>query len=75
MSTTMRPLEEVTQEGIRLLAREMGLADTARFLRHFMGGSGNYVEERHALLGNPSVEEFFAEVHRREALRAASRNR
>lgn len=75
MSTTMRPLEEITQEAIRLLAREMGVANTMRFLRQFMSGSGNYVEDRHALLGNPSVEELFAEVHRREALRAATRER
>lgn len=69
MSTVVRPLEEINREAIRILAREMGLADTARFLRQFMSGSGNYVEERHALLGNPSVEEFFAEVNRREARR------
>lgn len=75
MGTSLETIEEVTHEGIRLLAREMGLADAARFLRHLMGGSGNYVEEGHALLGNPFVEEFFAEVHRREALRAASRER
>lgn len=49
----------------------MGVADTMRFLSQSLSRSGNYVEE-HALLGNPSVEEFFAEVHRREALRAAS---
>jgi hypothetical protein len=75
MGTSLETIEEVTHKAIRILSREMGLADTARFLRHFVGGSGNYVEERHALLGNPSVEEFFTEVHRREALRAASRER
>jgi hypothetical protein len=75
MSTVERPVEEVTQEAIRILAREMGLADTMRFLRQFVSGTGNYVEERHALLGNPSVEEFFAEVERREALRAAKLER
>lgn len=75
MSTTVRPLEEVTQEAIRVLAREIGVADTMRFLSQFANGSGNYVEERRALLGNPSVEEFFAEVHRREALRSATRER
>ena len=75
MSTIVRPMEEVTQEAIRILAREMGLGDTMRFLRQFVSGSGNYVEERHALLGNPTVEEFFAEVERREAIRAAQLER
>lgn len=75
MSTTVRPLEQVTQEAIRILSREMGVADTMRFLSQFLSGTGNYVEERHALLGNPSVEEFFAEVRRREALRTAASER
>lgn len=69
MGISLETLGEVTHEAIRVLSREMGVADTMLFLSQFMSGSGNYVEERHALLGNPSVEEFFAEVHRREVLR------
>jgi len=75
MPVPIRTAEEVTQGAIRVLAREIGVADTMRFLSHFSNGSGNYVEERRALLGNPSVEEFFAEVHRREALRSATGER
>lgn len=45
------------------------MAQTMRFLRQFVSGSGNYVEERHSLLGNPSADEFFTGVHRREAIR------
>jgi hypothetical protein len=71
----IRTSKEVTQEAIRVLAREIGVADTMRFLSQLIRGTGNYVEERHALLGNPTVEEFFAEVHRREALRSATRER
>jgi hypothetical protein len=71
MSTTIKPLEEVTQEAIRLLSREMGVADTMRFLSQFITGSGNYTEERHAILGDPSVQDLFAEARRREALRDA----
>lgn len=69
MSTTVRPIEEITQEAIRLLSRELGVADTMRFLSQFITRSGDYTEDRHALLGNPSVEELFAEARRREALR------
>jgi hypothetical protein len=69
MSTTVKPLEELTQEAIRLLSREMGVADTMRFLNQFITRSGNYTEDRHALLGDPSVEELFAEARRRELLR------
>ena len=69
MSTTVRPIEEITQEAIRLLSRELGVADTMRFLDQFITRSGDYTRDRHALLGNPSVEELFAEARRREALR------
>jgi hypothetical protein len=71
MSTIVKPLEEITQEAISLLSRELGVADTMRFLDQFITGSGNYTEERHALLGDPSVQELFAEARRREALRDA----
>jgi len=69
MSTTAKSIEEITQEAIRLLSREMGVADTMRFLSQFITRSGDYTRDRHALLGNPSVEELFAEARRREALR------
>jgi hypothetical protein len=75
MSTTVKPLEEITHEAIRLLSRELGVADTMRFLSQFITGSGNYTEDRHALLGNPSVQELFAEARRREALREADTRR
>jgi hypothetical protein len=72
MSTTVRPIEEITQEAIRLLSRELGVADTMRFLSQFITRSGDYTKDRHALLGNPSVKELFAEARRREALRDAA---
>jgi hypothetical protein len=75
MTTTAKPLEEVTQEAIRLLSRELGVADTLRFLSQFTTGSGDYTRDRHALLGNPSVEELFAEARRREALRGVTSER
>lgn len=70
MSTSVRSIEEITQEAIRLLSREMGVADTMRFLSHFITPSGDYTKDRHALLGNPSVKELFAKARRREALRS-----
>jgi hypothetical protein len=57
------------QQGIRLLSREMGVADTMRFLGQFITPSGDYTRDRHVLLGDPSVEELFAEARRREELR------
>lgn len=69
MNTSVRTMEEITEQAIRLLSREMGVPDTMRFLSQFIVRSGDYTKDRHALLGDPSVEEFFAEARRREALR------
>ncbi|HKP77350.1 MAG TPA: hypothetical protein VJT67_17605 [Longimicrobiaceae bacterium] len=62
MSVSVRPLAEVTQEAIRILSREMGVADTMRFLGQFAAGAGNYTEERDALFGNLTLEEILAQV-------------
>lgn len=64
MSVTIRPLAELTHEAINLLCREMGVANTLRFLSQFSSGTGNYTEERDALLGNLTLEEIFAEARR-----------
>lgn len=57
MEIRMRPLNEVTEQAIVLLAREIGIADTVRFINQFGGGYGNYTEEREAIFGDPSLEE------------------
>jgi hypothetical protein len=60
MSVSVRTMEEVTQQAITLLTREMGVADTLRFLSQFNSGMGNYTEEREAILADLSLEEIFA---------------
>lgn len=57
MEIRMRPLNEVTEQAIVLLAREIGIADTVRFINQFGEGYGNYTEEREAIFGDPSLEE------------------
>ena len=71
MSVSNRPLSEVTREAITLLKRELGVVDALRFLSQFRPGSGNYTEDRHALLDDVSLEEIFAEARELEAARAA----
>lgn len=58
MEIQMRPLNEVTEQAIVLLAREIGIADTVRFINQFGSGYGNYTEEREAVFGDPSLEEI-----------------
>ena len=57
MTIPARPLAEITERAIAALVRELGVADTARFLREFGVGYGNYTEERDALFGHLSLEE------------------
>ncbi|HEU0052509.1 MAG TPA: hypothetical protein VFQ39_05000 [Longimicrobium sp.] len=65
MTVHTRPLAEVTDRAIRLLSREMGPADTMRFLNQFVTGSGNYTEERKALFDDMTLEQLLAEAKRR----------
>jgi hypothetical protein len=41
----MRPLHEINVQAVRLLVREMGAADAARFIGPFTTGYGDYTEE------------------------------
>jgi hypothetical protein len=64
MSAPIRPLHEVTEQAISVLAHEIGIADTVRFVNQFSSGYGDYTEERTATLGNLDLEEILAEVKR-----------
>src|SRR5215217_2784262 len=56
------PLAEVTRRAIEVLARELGPADTARFINQFSTGSGDYTADRAGLLGNLTLAEIAAEI-------------
>ena len=65
MTTSSVPLAEITSTAIGVLCREIGVANTARFLNQFTTGVGNYTDERDQLLGNPTVDELVAEIQRK----------
>ena len=58
MNAPARPLAEVTEQAFRALTREIGVADTVRFIQQFGAGQGNYTEEREALFGHLSLEQI-----------------
>lgn len=62
MTVHLRPLAEVTQEAIRVLSRELGVADTLRFMGQFTTGSGNYTEERDRLFEGLTLDDILAEI-------------
>lgn len=60
MNAPALPLAEVTARALRALAREIGVADTARFLQQFGAGSGDYARDREELFGHLTLEEVVA---------------
>lgn len=64
MNVPARPLAEVTERAISALVRELGVADTARFLQQFGAGYGDYTAERDALFGHLSLDEVIEQSRR-----------
>ena len=53
---------ELRKRGFRALADALGWVNAVRFLREYDPGSGNYTEERSALLPDLSLEDLTAEI-------------
>jgi len=62
MTVELKPLNEINERAIDLLTRELGVADTLRFMMQFSSGAGNYTEEREALFGELTLEEIVKEI-------------
>lgn len=67
MPVPARSLFELTQHAIQLLSREIGVADTMRFLNQFSTGSGNYTQERDTLFQDLTLDEILTEIRRDRA--------
>ena len=65
MKNAPMPVAEITTKAIKLLCREIGPVNTARFLNQFTTGFGNYTEERANIVGNPTVDELIAEIRKK----------
>jgi hypothetical protein len=62
MSVQPKPLSQITQEAIAILMREIGVANTLRFLNQFSVGYGNYTEEREALFKDLTLGEILQQM-------------
>lgn len=68
MSATNRSAEETSERAISVLIREMGFADTVRFIQRLSGGFGNYTEERRERFKDVTLEDIYRDLARaREA--------
>lgn len=62
MAVPVRSLSEINDEAIRLLVREMGAADAARFIGQFTTGYGDYTEKRKEMFKDLTLEEVVREI-------------
>jgi len=62
MTIPAKPLTEITNQALHVLTKEIGVADTMRFLGQFSTGTGNYTEERAALFDHLTLDDVFSEI-------------
>jgi hypothetical protein len=58
-------LAEIRRAGIDALVNALGPLGMVRFLQQLDPGHGDYIAQRYAILGNPTVDELMAEVEQR----------
>ena len=64
MTVRTKPLAEVTQRAIEILYRELGTADTIRFINQFTTGYGDYTLERDNLFAGETLDQIIADIKR-----------
>ena len=62
MTVKNRPLAEVSHRAIEILCRELGAADTMRFINQFTNGHGDYTAERDALFAGQTLDQIIADI-------------
>lgn len=62
MTAEIRPLAEINRQATSALIRELGVADTLRFLGQFSMGSGDYTKERAEWFGSISLDEITGQI-------------
>ena len=62
MTIEIKPLAEITEEGIRALCRALGAADALRFINQFYKGSGDYTREREEFFKNQNLDQLVREI-------------
>ena len=60
-------LNDIRNKGYSALVREHGAAGTVMFLRQFENGSGNYTEDRRAMLEGQSLDNIAERIMKRNA--------
>jgi hypothetical protein len=62
MISETQPLNQITQQAVELLSKEIGIANTIRFLGQFSTGSGNYTEERDVMFSDLTLDDILNQM-------------
>jgi hypothetical protein len=62
MNIQTKPLSEITQQALAVLTKELGIADTVRFLNQFTVGYGDYTTERDALFADLTLDKILSAI-------------
>jgi len=62
MTIQTTSLDQLTQQAIHILVKEIGVADALRFISQFSKGYGNYTEEREELFRDISLDEIISQI-------------
>ncbi|MDJ0658791.1 MAG: hypothetical protein QNJ42_04805 [Crocosphaera sp.] len=62
MKSNTKSLQEITEQAIKILSKEMGIADTIRFLNQFSSGYGNYTQERDTIFQDLTLDDILNRI-------------
>ena len=62
MTVQTRSLTDITRRAIEVLTRELGAADTLRFVNQFTTGLGDYTTEREQMLGEETLDQIISKI-------------
>lgn len=62
MTIQEKALSQITREAVEVLSKEIGIANTIRFINQFAIGYGNYTQERERIFEDMTLEEILGEI-------------
>ena len=65
MTVDAKPLAQITREAVRVLCKEIGVANAMRFVNQFTTGYGDYTQERDLLFGHMTLADITSQMKRR----------
>jgi len=62
MNAQIKPMFIINENATKILAQEIGIVDTLRFINQFSFGCGNYTEERRKIIDTMSLDDILAGI-------------